>query len=468
MKKYNLLKIVLITIFVATLLTWLIPGSAFDGTIKAQDRSMLGIWTLVTYPIVAFSYFAYVGLFIVVVGGFYGLLNKTGVYKSILDSIVKKFKNDKKLFLIISILSMALLSSFTNLSIGLLVFVPFLISIILLMGYDRVVALLSTIGAIFVGFIGSTYNNSIALNINSILKLDIKDELISKIPLLIIATVLLVFYVLEITKKKAKTNKEEKSFDDPLYLAEKNSKNKVLPLIVTLIITAVIVIFSSIAWKEAFGLDWFEKANDAIFKFKLGEFLVFNKLLGTIPAFGNWMITEIMVLLVFVSIILALVYKIKLDDAIEAFIKGCKTMLQTALIVVLSYIVLIIIFYNQSTIYVTVADFILGLTKGFNIVTMIIATFIGSLMSSDVTNFTPMATTISSTIIKDSTSYNVMSVLIQSIYGLAMFVAPTSVLLLFGLNYLKVPYFKWLKHIAKLLLQLFIVILVVSIIIMVI
>ena len=49
-------------------------------------------------------------------------------------------------------------------------------------------------------------------------------------------------------------------------------------------------------------------------------------------------------------------------------------------------------------------------------------------------------------------------------YGVAMLVAPTSLVLMGILSYLKVSYKEWLKTIWKLLLELFIVLLIIFII----
>ena len=47
-----------------------------------------------------------------------------------------------------------------------------------------------------------------------------------------------------------------------------------------------------------------------------------------------------------------------------------------------------------------------------------------------------------------------MSLLAQGIYGVKMFVAPTSVVLVLGLRYLGIPYKEWLKRTWKLLVAL--------------
>ena len=47
-----------------------------------------------------------------------------------------------------------------------------------------------------------------------------------------------------------------------------------------------------------------------------------------------------------------------------------------------------------------------------------------------------------------------VSIMTQSIYGVTMFIAPTSAFLVFGLTYLNVPYKEWVKKSWKLIVAL--------------
>jgi uncharacterized ion transporter superfamily protein YfcC len=61
-----------------------------------------------------------------------------------------------------------------------------------------------------------------------------------------------------------------------------------------------------------------------------------------------------------------------------------------------------------------------------------------------------------------------MNVMVQGLYGLTMFVAPTSLFLILGLTYLNVPYIKWLKNVWKLVIALFLLILIILVIMLII
>ena len=57
----------------------------------------------------------------------------------------------------------------------------------------------------------------------------------------------------------------------------------------------------------------------------------------------------------------------------------------------------------------------------------------------------------------------IVALLAQGIYGVVMFVAPTSALLALGLSYLNIPYKEWVKDTWKLVVALFVIVVVVLI-----
>ena len=89
MKKHNLFKVVGISILVTVLLTWILPTTYYQYEITSGARSQVGLFDLFSYPSVVLSYFGNIALYILIIGGFYGILSKIGAYRSILDSIVK-------------------------------------------------------------------------------------------------------------------------------------------------------------------------------------------------------------------------------------------------------------------------------------------------------------------------------------------------------------------------------------------
>ena len=125
MKKYHTLLVVAITILFVMLLTWILPITYFSGELIAGDRMQAGIFTGLTYSLFTFYNFIYVFLYLLCVGGLYGLLNRTGAYRVLLDKIVKHVKNHKLLYLILTVLFISVMVAFTGLTYEMLVFLPF-------------------------------------------------------------------------------------------------------------------------------------------------------------------------------------------------------------------------------------------------------------------------------------------------------------------------------------------------------
>ena len=95
MKKHGLFKIVGILLFLLIITTFFVPG-------RGSQIANIGIIDVVLNYLQSFYYFFDTGLFILVIAGLYGVLNKTGAYKKLLDSIVTKLKPNGKSFVIAS------------------------------------------------------------------------------------------------------------------------------------------------------------------------------------------------------------------------------------------------------------------------------------------------------------------------------------------------------------------------------
>ena len=110
MKKHNLLKVVLISIVVALLMTWVFTTTSIQydtyGQIQVYEGTyqQLGLLDLFTYPSLTIYYFSTLFIFVIATGAFYGVLSKTNAYRNLLDKIVRGFKGKEWLFLSLRLL----------------------------------------------------------------------------------------------------------------------------------------------------------------------------------------------------------------------------------------------------------------------------------------------------------------------------------------------------------------------------
>lgn len=201
MKKHNILKVVLLSILVAIVCTWVFPTASYQTELVVGERSQLGIFDLFSYTVELFRYFPYVILMTLAAGIFYGVAYKISAYRVLLDKIVKMFSGKESIFLAIAMILIAAIVSVTGLSFGILFVFPFIISLVLLMGYNKLVAASVTVGSTIVGILGTTLGSSTVYYFNAVLGTDIQNEMITKVILLVVGLVLLVFNVLLYAKK---------------------------------------------------------------------------------------------------------------------------------------------------------------------------------------------------------------------------------------------------------------------------
>ena len=168
------------------------------------------------------------------------------------------------------------------------------------------------------------------------------------------------------------------------------------------------------------------------------------------------------------TLLVAIIYRKNLDEIIEGFGNGIKSNLKLVLYVIGANLVLAVLFKNGATanFATTIVDYLMNLTDTFNsfilsITTIIASFFFNSFSTLIGTLYTPIIVLTGTTV----ELRFLATFIIQTLYGLVMFVAPTSVLLILGLSYFNISYKDWLKNIWKLLLQLFVVVVLIIIIV---
>lgn len=223
MKKNNLFKVLAIVMLVVMVATYFIAARGNEVSFIAFAKgtaSPLGFGDVAIYFVQSFYHFFDTILFVLVVGAFYGVLNKVPAYKTFVDDMASKFKKYSTGFVIAVTIIFALLASLTGLELALFIFIPLVVAVMLSMGYDKLVAISSTVGAIAVGTIGgifltfrdpssmygvsyTTFDAFVGLSGNY-------ATIIPRVVLLVLGIVLLVFYIIRHIKK---ADSKEVSYD---------------------------------------------------------------------------------------------------------------------------------------------------------------------------------------------------------------------------------------------------------------
>lgn len=464
MKKNNLLKVIAITCLVFLVLTWIIPtGSYSNATYTKDSITALGVGDLFIYSFhsVYLSIAIISMVVILLIGGLYGVLNKTGAYQALVEKIVKRYNGKEKLFIVISILLFSILTSLTSLIYPLFILVPLFITVICLLGYNKFTAFLSTFGAILVGRIGTTYGYNLdGYNYaNKFFGVDINSNILFKIILFVLTVGLLIFFTLKTSKLETKKSKV-KNEKITLY-EEKSSNKKTTALVVLLSIMMVFVIVAMFNWKDAFGIQLFNDIYSKVTSVSVAGRNIFAELLGSINPIGYWSNYELSLVLVLNIFVIGKVYGLKLKEILEGFINGVKDIVGVAVIGFLATILSSVVFaqlYNisSSTMFPTIANKIFTVfgknSFSLSLVTGFATLFFGDLPYVFNDLYTPV-----------SAMYSNMGdavFIIQSVFGFISLILPTSIVLLMGLRYSDISFGEWFKKAWKLLLGLLICLLV--------
>ena len=466
-KDYSLLKIVLIPLLIYMVLTWFIPTGSFSGSefIKGEVTS-LGIYGLFTSPLYSFAILVQNVFLILCIGGFYGVLNKTGAYQRVIEFLAKDYK---EALLIITVVIFALLSSlfgstmFVKLqesspllfSGSMLAFIllPFFISVLVKAGYSRVSSMAATIGATLVGIVASTSSN---LPLYKIFQFNFDSKVYVIYNAILLGLLMFLLCMFIITKDKKETNKKELVKDIPLYEVSRGKKNSAAPLVIILISVLLLVIVGGYDWNFSYDFKGFTNFHELVTGFELFKINIFTRIFGNFSGLGSFTVFDISALLIISSLLIAWVYGVKIDETIESFKNGAKEMLLPSIYIVLASVVFTQSLMNSGgTIFMTIINPILKLFKEFNVFTGTLTGILGSCFYSDPLYFVNGLYGIISTF--DSTKLPLILTVFQSSFGIMMFVLPVSILLIGGLKFLSVSYKEWIKYIWKFLLQVFVI-----------
>ena len=434
-------------------LSWIFPTAAMSsGTVVDGARVPVGLGGLLYYPALTLGTFIQFGLIVLAIGGLYGVMKKSKSYSKLVEYVENKFTNKKKGLLITITIVMAVLSSLTGCPYVLLVLAPFLIDVVVVLGYSKVTALLTSVGAILIGQVGSTFGYTVAGAASTTLGLDIYSGLLPRIILLALVVFIYTLFVLSSANKKAK--------DETIFYEKETSKDKkvrALPLVVVLVSLVVISLVGMFTWKSVLGVTFFDDIATKI----TGEDLL-NKILGLSAFLGSWDSYELIAVITLSAFVLGWLYNLKLNETLEAFVSGAKKFLKPAFYVTIANVVFTLMLVNQNS---NVLVWMLGKINGtnFNIVSVLCSNLLGSLFYNVFPYFFYNVATILATFY-GSNYYNILAFVAQGIYGVVMMIIPTSILLVAGLSMTNVSYKEWVKNIWKFLLEILLLVVLVSII----
>ena len=289
MKNKSIFKATGIMIALTILLTWVVPSSQI-GTDGITMGSIMptGFADIFTALEVISQFFIKPSIFIIFVGMFYGVANRTGAFKKVVDRIVSLTKKRRFIFLVLTILFYAITTALTGMYIQLFMFIPLSIAVLTKLKYNKVQAVLATVGASTIGLIGEI-SNSIIKQVGSITD---NTYIWVKVGLLVVLVLLTILYAIKINAKKEKVeNTEDEVKEVPvMFIPEKRNaiiEANVKGIAFTIVLSLMFVVFV-LGFTPWSNNEIFQKAYLGLQEVKIGEFAIFDSILGNYEVFGDW------------------------------------------------------------------------------------------------------------------------------------------------------------------------------------
>ena len=454
-KSYNLLCAIGIAYLVVVVLSWFITTGTYSGTFSDAGKIPVGIINLFRLPVMTFQVFIQYTIVFIAIGIFYGVLNKTGVYTKLVDKIAASFKGKEKFLLVLVSICFALIGSLTGLTILGIFLVPFVAGTVIKAGYNKMSALLSTVGALLVGEAASIFGFTGAGYIGILFSTKMTDQIITKIILFILFVGLYVFFVF----KKAKKGTDE----IPFYNEEVKSNKSVLPLVIIGILFVVLSFVGMYNWYYGWGIEFFNNLHDKIMAISIGNYPIMSNLLSGISSLGYWGNYEFAIALIIFAVIISWIYGVKARELVDGIEVGAKEILPVAIYVTLANVVFTIMVANQTNIFGTIVNSFASIKTTYSLPIVTSLSAIGSFFFNDfyylINNFSALF------VGYDAIYYPIVGVVSTAVHGLMMMLLPTSIALVAGLKLFDIKYTEWFKKIWLYLLEALVVLILVAIIV---
>lgn len=444
MKNKSVLKAFGIMLFITFILTWIIPSSIIGDGVTIGKIAPTGWADIFSSLEVVAQYFLKPAIFVLFVGMFYGVANKSGALKGVVDYLVAKFKKRKTVFVILTVMFYSLVTALTGIYFQMFMFVPLSIAVLLGLKYNKVQSILATIGASTIGLLAEISNSMV----KAMASTNANPYFWIRVPLLVVLVTLTILYILKVSHKKDEKKEESIMFIPEVRDAKKRANVKGLSLAIVLGLIFVIFVLGLTPWSNA---EAFSKAYTAIKNVKLVNFNIFDSILGKFEVFGSWTYNSLYPTIALGIVVLSLSTRLTIGELFESAIEGAKKVMGLAVLTALMS--LIVIFTLNSGFVGTIMNTI---GKNGNIALATIGSIVGApFMVEETYALQYLMSTLFYSVNKQEL-LNIYGLIIQTVYNTVMLIAPSSVLLMIGLSYVEEGYCKWVKYIWKFVLAVFV------------
>ncbi len=433
--------------FVA-LLTWIVPAGQYDrvmdenlgkevpvtGTYQQVENNPQGIVDIFLAPIDGlYDHNTYeagaidVSLFILVIGGFLGLVTKTGAIDAGIERVTARLKGKEEWMIPILMALFAAGGTIYGMAEESLPFYTLLVPVMIAARFDPVVAAATVLLGAGIGTLGSTINPFATVIAANAAGIPFTDGIMLRASILVIGWFICVAYVMRYAKMVQADQSKSIVYDKyeenkAFFLGDKDAQGS---LEFTTTRKVILAVFAA-----AFGV------------------MIYG------VAVAGWWMAEISAMFIAASIIVGLIARMSEEDLTSSFIDGARDLLGVALIIGIARGIVVIMDRGMitDTILFTAENAVTGLSSILFINVMYWLEILLSFLVPSSSGLAVLTMPIMAPLADFAgVSRDLVVTAYQSASGIVNLVTPTSAVVMGGLAIAKVPYVRWLKWVMPLI-----------------
>lgn len=300
-------------------MTWIIPAGKYQmvmnetlgrevavaGTYARTDANPQGILDILSAPITGIQEAIDLGLFILIIGGFLMVISATGAIDAGIARAVNRMKGKEHLMIPILMACFAAGGTVYGMAEETIPFYMLLIPVIIAAGYDALTGVAIVLLGSGAGVLGSTINPFATVIASDASAIPFTQGVWLRIIILVLSFIISVFYVMRYAKKvklnpAASLVADMKEANEKHFLEKRgNQNNEDFTGKHKLILSLFVATFAVMIWGVSVG---------------------------------GWWMTEMSILFLASSIIVALVGGLSEEKFVECFVEGCKDLLGVVLV----------------------------------------------------------------------------------------------------------------------------------------
>lgn len=399
---------------------------AIPGTYQRIEQSPQGLLSVIMSPIQGIMDTVDIMVFVLILGGIIGLINKTGTFDAGIAALSKRTKGKEFLLVVFVSLLIAIGGTTFGLAEETIALYPILMPIFLASGYDAIVCIAAIYMGSSIGSMFSTVNPFSVVIASDAAGISFNEGLAFRGISLVLAMIITLIYIYRYARKIKNDPQSSLIYEDKEKIEEKFLKHYDLENVVPfnwrriLMLVVFLGAFPVMIWGVSTGVWWFPEMS--------GLFLTVTFIIAFLSGFSE-------------------------KEAVNTFIEGAADLIGVVLIIGVARAINIVMDNGviSDTLLNYTSSIIGNMNRGvFSAVQMVLFSFLGFFVPSSsglatlsMPIMAPLADTVGLSRAVVVTAYNWGQ-------GWMAFITPTG-LILATLEMVDVTYNKWLKFILPLM-----------------